>query len=71
MKKNKDIELLEESLDALARMECQFFACDGPTLRPIHMVTCFRCELVARLAARLGCYRKRAERGTEYDFMAR
>lgn len=47
-------ELLTESVDALERLGCQFQFCDGPTLEPIDMVTCYRCDLLARLRAAIG-----------------
>lgn len=49
-----DADLLADALDALERAGCQFFACGGPTLEPIGMVTCYRCVEVARLRERLG-----------------
>lgn len=42
-------ELLADALDSLERSGCQFWACDGPTLRPKPMVTCHRCVTVAKL----------------------
>jgi hypothetical protein len=42
-------ELLALAVDALERVDCQFWACEGPTLEPIPMVTCFRCSTLARL----------------------
>jgi len=58
----RDKELLEESLGTLERMPCQFWACEGPTLRPKHMITCCRCSLLAKLAKRLGKYTPKKER---------
>ena len=49
-----DLQLLEDALDSLERTGCQFFACEGPTLPPIDMVTCHVCALIARLRRRLG-----------------
>lgn len=49
-----DERLLAESLDVLERAGCQFWACDGPTLRPKPMVTCAACVTVAKLRRRLG-----------------
>jgi len=56
MPNHRDKELLEESLEVLERVGCQFWACGGPTLRPGYATTCFRCSTVARLAKRLGVY---------------
>jgi len=46
--------LLVESLATLEHVGCQFWACEGPTLEPIDMVTCRVCELIARLRDTLG-----------------
>jgi hypothetical protein len=46
--------LLVESIDALERIGCQFTHCDGPTLEPVDMVTCFACALLARLRVAVG-----------------
>lgn len=46
-------ELLEDVFDQL---ECKFWACEGPTLRPKHMITCECCHLKAKLAKKLGFY---------------
>ena len=62
-----DKELLEESLEVLQRIPCQGWACEGPTLRPKHMITCFRCAHVATLAKRLGCYVPRSQRDLNKD----
>jgi hypothetical protein len=47
-------ELLLDAVDALDRLDCQFFACNGPTLEPEDMVTCFRCSTLAQLRAAAG-----------------
>lgn len=49
-----DESLLRESLTALEMAGCQFWACKGPTLRPIPMTTCVVCQSIARLRRRLG-----------------
>lgn len=49
-----DEKLISDALDALERAGCQFWACNGPTLRPEPMVTCSACLQVARLRKRLG-----------------
>jgi hypothetical protein len=49
----EDTKLLADALDVLERAGCQFWACDGPTLRPVHMITCAACSTVARLRYRL------------------
>jgi hypothetical protein len=50
----QDEDLLRESMEALERLECQFWACAGPTLTPEAMRTCFRCSLLARLREHFG-----------------
>jgi hypothetical protein len=49
-----DGELLAAALDVLEHAGCQFWACEGPTLEPIDMVTCGACATVAQLRQRLG-----------------
>lgn len=66
-KSNQTDNLLREALDVLMDVPCQFWACEGPTLRPVAMITCRRCEAVAKLAKRLGCYTPRKERNLEKD----
>lgn len=56
MRKTNDATLLRESMRVLERTPCQFWACQGPTLQPIAMVTCFRCAMLAKLQQRFGCY---------------
>lgn len=46
--------LVLEAIEALERIGCQFFACDGPTLEPVNMSTCFVCDLLARLRVEAG-----------------
>ena len=46
--------LIEESIEVLERVGCQFDFCDGPTLRPVAMRTCFVCDLLARLRVSVG-----------------
>lgn len=47
-------ELLTEMIDTLERVDCQFDFCDGPTLEPVDMVTCFRCATLAKARAAAG-----------------
>lgn len=49
----QDFQML---LDAFDGLECAFRFCEGPTLRPIPMLTCGNCHLKARIAKRLGFY---------------
>lgn len=49
----RDFKLLSDAYDGL---ECQFRFCEGPTLRPKHMITCQNCALAAKIAKRLGFY---------------
>lgn len=46
--------LLDETIEALERIGCQYNYCDGPTLKPVAMVTCFACDLLARLRVAAG-----------------
>jgi len=46
--------LIMEAAEALERVGCQFQFCDGPTLEPVDGVTCFRCDLLARLRVAIG-----------------
>jgi hypothetical protein len=62
-----DKKLLEDALDSLIRVGCQFWGCEGPTLRPINMTTCYRCESVAKLAKRLGVYVPRKSRPVDKE----
>lgn len=41
-------------LDTLERTECVFWACDGPTLEPVDMVTCYRCATLAQVRHAFG-----------------
>jgi len=47
-------ELLADAIDSLERVGCQFWACEGPTLTPVPMKTCHRCDVLARLRAAAG-----------------
>lgn len=47
-------ELLDEVIDVLEFVGCQFRHCDGPTLEPVAMVTCNRCSLLAKCRASAG-----------------
>jgi hypothetical protein len=47
-------ELIIESIETLERLGCQFEFCNGPTLEPEPMVTCFSCALLARLRVAVG-----------------
>lgn len=51
-----DEALLRRVLETLERAGCQFWACEGPTLEPIDMVTCHACHTVALVSARLGIW---------------
>jgi len=44
-----DIKLLKESLEVLESADCQFWACKGPTLKPIPMATCGVCHMIAQI----------------------
>lgn len=48
-----DRKLLEDSLESLERSGCQFWAREGPTLRPKSMITCHACHMIAKLRKRL------------------
>lgn len=39
---------------SLEQSGCQFWACEGPTLQPIDMVTCHTCATLARVRALTG-----------------
>jgi hypothetical protein len=43
--------LLDEAIETLERLGCQFGFCDGPTLEPVDMKTCYACEMLAKLRA--------------------
>ena len=49
MGKKSDYALLQEANDALARMDCQYFACEGPFKRSRAMRTCFRCRTLRQI----------------------
>jgi len=57
-------DLLEEAIDALDRVGCQFEHCDGPTLDPVPMCTCYRCDIIARLRVVAGQPARRADEMT-------
>jgi hypothetical protein len=46
--------LIEEALDSLERVGCQFWACEGPATEPVDMVTCHVCATVAKLRVAIG-----------------
>lgn len=43
--------LLDEAIETLERLGCQFGFCDGPTLEPVDMKTCYACGTLAKLRA--------------------
>ncbi len=45
------IEVIEDAIAALVSAGCQFWACKGPTLNPIPMITCNACAAVGVLSA--------------------
>lgn len=49
-----DRDYLIEAEEVLAAVDCQFWACKGPTLFPLPMVTCTRCRVLARIRRHLG-----------------
>jgi hypothetical protein len=57
--------LLVEAVDALERIGCQFDFCDGPTLEPVDMVTCYVCATLAKLRVAVG---RPARRDDEMTF---
>jgi len=56
--------LLDEAIETLERVGCQFDYCDGPTLEPVNMVTCFACETLAKLRVAAGRPPRRDDEGT-------
>jgi hypothetical protein len=58
---SQDKKLLREAMEALELTDCNFWACEGPTLRPINMVTCARCAMLAKLQKRFGVYEYRGK----------
>lgn len=52
-KLKRRLRLLDDSLDALLRTPCQFFACGGPEAPIRDMCTCYRCAILHR-AAQMG-----------------
>ncbi len=49
-----DVSLLATALATLEESGCVFWACDGPRIEPLPMMTCHVCETVAKLRDRLG-----------------
>lgn len=49
-----DEPLIAEVIEALERLGCELNFCDGPTLEPQDMVTCYRCVALARLRVAAG-----------------
>lgn len=47
-------KLLSDIIEVLEDVGCQFFACDGPTLEPRDMITCHRCEVLAKARVAAG-----------------
>ncbi len=41
--------LLVDVVDSLEHVGCQFDHCTGPTLQPVDMRTCHRCEVLERV----------------------
>jgi hypothetical protein len=46
--------LLADVVESLERVGCQFDHCTGPTLKPVDMMTCHRCDALGRLRSLLG-----------------
>ncbi|GAA0550259.1 hypothetical protein GCM10010172_35460 [Paractinoplanes ferrugineus] len=42
-------DLLNDVVASLEQVGCQFDYCTGPTLKPVDMRTCHRCDALARL----------------------
>lgn len=49
-----NMSLLVEVVETLERVGCQFEFCDGPTLDPVPMGTCYLCETLAKLRVAVG-----------------
>jgi hypothetical protein len=45
------LSLITETVEALERAGCQFWACEGPTLEPVSMLTCNVCAVLAQWQA--------------------
>jgi hypothetical protein len=60
--------LLAEVIEALERVGCEYNFCDGPTLEPVDMVTCYVCETLAKLRVAAG---RPARRDDEMTFEQR
>jgi hypothetical protein len=68
-------ELLADVIDGFERVGCQFEFCNGPTLEPEDMITCFRCHTLARLRVLVGATPRLPDEGSweerHTDYMAR
>lgn len=53
--------LLAGLIDTLEQVGCQFWACDGPTLEPVPMVTCHVCGELALVRVAAGRPPRRAD----------
>ncbi len=62
-------KLMIQVLDTLERVECQYWACDGPTLEPVAMVTCHRCATLALVRVTFGEPPRRADEMTAEEAM--
>jgi len=47
-KLKRRLQLLDDAIDTLLRMDCMFFACKGPEAPVRHMQTCARCAVLHR-----------------------
>jgi hypothetical protein len=56
--------LLADVIDGFERVGCQFEFCNGPTLEPEDMITCFRCHTLARLRVLVGATPRLPDEGT-------
>jgi hypothetical protein len=54
-------DLVAEVVETLERVGCQFDFCDGPTLDPVPMGTCYRCETLAKVRVAAGLPPRDAE----------
>ena len=57
-------EMLQETLAALERVGCQFHLCNGPTLEPEDMRTCYVCKTIAKGRHHLGLPVRRTDEET-------
>lgn len=46
-------EALADALNTLERIDCQFWACEGPDVPPEDMITCIRCQSITTTRAAL------------------